>query len=148
MPVIVIGADHPLGAAVVEHLAARVGEVRAFVSDPRVGEVLRARGIKVAVGDVSDTSHVAGAALGAFAAVLVTPAAGDGRETAFAEAAAIPAAWGRAVAEAGVTRVIVLADEPPPLPDAIAEQVVVPVVGRPVGAVAAEVAAWDDLDHI
>ncbi len=60
MPVIVVGADTPQGRAVVEGLVEPGREVRAFVSDPIVGAELRDMGVKVALGDVSDDSHIQG----------------------------------------------------------------------------------------
>ena len=66
MPVIVIGADTPTGHAVVDALLPRRGEVRAFVSDPTEAAALKERGVKVAVGDVSDGSHIGGAATQGF----------------------------------------------------------------------------------
>ena len=60
MPVIVIGADTSQGRAVIEGLVEPGREVRAFVSDPAIGAELRELGVKVALGDVSDDSHVQG----------------------------------------------------------------------------------------
>ncbi len=107
MPVIVVGADTPTGEAIVGALLRRQGEVRAFVSDPAAGVRLREAGAKVALGDVSDASHVAGASLNCFTAVLVTRAATDRRERAFAAAPeAVYAGWAEALADAGVRRAI------------------------------------------
>lgn len=107
MPVIVVGADTPTGEAIVGALLRRQGEVRAFVSDPSAGVRLKEAGAKVALGDVSDASHVAGASLNCFTAVLVTRAAGDGRERAFAATPeAVYAGWAEALADAGVRRAI------------------------------------------
>ena len=72
MPVIVVGADTSKGRAVVEELVAPGREVRAFVSDPGAGAELRELGVKVALGDVSDDSHVQGACMNCFTAVLIT----------------------------------------------------------------------------
>lgn len=117
MPVIVVGADTPAGRAVVEALTPRPGEVRAFVSDPVVAEALRARGVKVAVGDVSDASHLEGAAADAFCAVLLVEAARDGRERAFApDEAGVVAAWAEAIVAAGVRRAIWVGLDAPPRP--------------------------------
>ena len=71
MPVIVVGADTEIGLASIEGLLARQGEVRAFVTDPAVGASLKERRVKVALGDVSDPSHIEAAALHCFSAVLV-----------------------------------------------------------------------------
>lgn len=89
-------------------------EVRAFVSDPDEGLRLRERGAKVALGDVSDDSHIDAAATQCFSAVLVTEAATDDRERSFAQdEPQVLKAWASAVA--GVRRVIwVYAGEPPP----------------------------------
>ena len=84
MPVIVVGADTPKGRAVIEGLVEPGREVRAFVSDPDAGAELRELGVKVALGDVSDDSHVQGACTNCFTAVLMTEAAFDGRERSFA----------------------------------------------------------------
>jgi hypothetical protein len=61
----------------------------------------------VATGDVSDESHVQGAASGCFTAVLVTEAARDERERAFAsDEVDVLRGWARAAEAAGVSRVI------------------------------------------
>lgn len=107
MPVLVVGADTPLGQHVVQQLAMSGGEVRAFVSDSAAGRRLKTLGVKVAVGDVSDASHVGAASLNAFSAVLVESSARDGRETAFADRPeGVIAAWLTALREARVRRVI------------------------------------------
>lgn len=121
MPVIVVGADTDLGAKVVTALLGRQGEVRAFISDPDAGEVMRKVGVKVAIGDVSDGSHIASAALNCFAAVLDPEAATDGRERAFAVTVdTVFAAWAEALRDAAVRRAIWLGDE---VPTAIARAV-------------------------
>ena len=107
MPVIVVGADTEPGRVVLEALLEPGREVRAFVSDEKVAEQLRALGVKVALGDVSDDSHLEGAATNCFSAVLITQAASDGRERSFAtSSASVLEGWARAVAAVGVTRVI------------------------------------------
>ena len=109
MPVIVIGADTPEGAAILPALEPASGEVRLFVSDPATGAELRKHG-KVAVGDVSDGSHVGGAALGAFCAVAIARAASDHRERNFAETpAAVYAQWADGLEDAGIGRIIFVA---------------------------------------
>jgi hypothetical protein len=109
MPVIVIGADTPQGAAILPALQPASGEVRLFVSDPEVGAALRRHG-KVAVGDISDGSHVGGAALGAFCAVAIACAASDRRERSFADTpAAVFAQWADGLQDAGISRVIFVA---------------------------------------
>jgi uncharacterized protein YbjT (DUF2867 family) len=98
MPVIVIGADTPVGEAVVDALIEPDREVRAFVTDTVAAENLRRRGVKVALGDVSDPSHVEGASTHCFSAVLVVAAALDQRERAFAEdARTVLEGWADAV---------------------------------------------------
>jgi len=54
MPVVVTGADQPLGRAVVLELADRGGDVRATVRSRAAAGALRAVGIRVFVGDLSD----------------------------------------------------------------------------------------------
>ena len=117
MPVIVVGADTEPGLAIIGALIDPGREVRAFVTDPGVVSELKAQGVKVALGDVSDDGHIEVAALHCFTAVLVTVAARDGRERSFAEGQLeVLAAWGRAVANAGVHRVIWVHDgELPPV---------------------------------
>ena len=84
MPVIVVGADTPQGRAVVEGLVEPGREVRAFVSDPIVGAELREMGVKVALGDVSDDSHIQGACTNCFTAVLIKRRRAISRERSFA----------------------------------------------------------------
>jgi hypothetical protein len=111
MPVIVIGADTLYGRAAIEALLPGVGELRAFISDPAELDELKRRGIKVAIGDVSDGSHVGGAAMRAFCAVAVPDAAFDDRERSFADTPeAVMAAWADGLRDAGIQRVIWLED--------------------------------------
>jgi NAD(P)H dehydrogenase (quinone) len=151
VPVIVLGADTELGRSVVAALLPRAGEVRAFVTDPESADSLRAQGVKVAVGDVSDGSHVGGAALGAFSAVLLAVSAEDDRERSFADTpAAVAAAWADGLGDAGVRRVIWVGDGdlPPPLHHPSWESAVVPTNERNAGEVAADVAALDAAETI
>lgn len=107
MPVIIIGADTALGDAAVDALVPRGGEVRAFVTDRTVAASLRQRGVKVAIGDVSDGSHVGGAAMRTFCAVVIPTAAVDDRERSFASTPArVVEAWAEGLADAGVRRAI------------------------------------------
>ena len=107
MPVIVIGADTAVGEAAVEKIVPAAAEVRAFISDLQQADTLRSHGVKVAIGDVSDSSHVEAAALNCFCAVLVAEAATDGRERSFAsDAQAVWEGWAAAVRNAGVNRTI------------------------------------------
>jgi len=115
MPVIVVGADTPQGRAVVEGLVEPGREVRAFVSNPTAGAELRDMGVKVALGDVSDDSHVQGSCTNCFTAVLVTEAARDERERSFAaNEQQVLEGWAAAAAASGVTRVIWVHDGEPP----------------------------------
>lgn len=115
MPVIVVGADTTTGRLVIDRLIKPGREVRAFVTDPDAAAELRERGVKVALGDVSDDSHVEGAALRCFSAVLVVEAAVDGRVRSFARTAdEVVSGWGTAVSRSGVQRVIWVTDRNPP----------------------------------
>jgi nucleoside-diphosphate-sugar epimerase len=141
MPVIVIGADTPAGSAIIEALAAPGREVRAFVSDPDVAAALKEQGIKVALGDVSDDSHVEAASLHCFSAVLVSEAARDGRERSFAATELdVLRGWARAVSAAAVRRVIWVHEGDPPRVDA-PEMATVSPEAEDVGG---RVAALDD----
>ena len=114
MPVIVVGADTFSGRAIIDSLYDPDREIRAFVSDVDVAQELKASGIKVALGDVSDDSHVEAAATACFSAVLIAEAASDDRERAFAtEPDGVLDGWARAVAASKVTRVIWVGLEPP-----------------------------------
>jgi nucleoside-diphosphate-sugar epimerase len=147
MPVIVVGADTPLGTVIVDHLLAPDREIRAFVTDPAAGSELRRRGVKVALGDLSDSSHVEGACLACFSAVLVMAAATDGRELAFASTAqGVLEGWAGAV-RSTVRRVLWVGDAVPPATD-VAETALVRVGGRDLSDVAREVAALDDAAEI
>jgi putative NADH-flavin reductase len=115
VPVIVVGADTSVGGHIVERFAGSDREVRAFVTDATVGAALRDRGVKVAVGDVSDDSHLAGACLNCFSAVLVMEAATDDRVRSFAaDIDSVLASWAAAVTAARVRRVIWVGDASPP----------------------------------
>lgn len=115
MPVIVVGADTEHGAAIIDRLHDPEREIRVFVSDEPRGLQLKNRGFKVAIGDVSDESHVEAAALRCFSAVLIAEAASDARERSFADTpSAVLQGWANAVSNSEVSRVIwVLAGEPP-----------------------------------
>lgn len=111
MPVIVVGADAPPGLDITAALAGRGGELRVFVTDAAAADHCRDLGAKVAQGDVSDASHVAGAIHDAFTAVFIAAAADDERERAFAaDAEAVYAAWGEAVQTAPPQRIIWVGD--------------------------------------
>lgn len=118
MPVIVVGADTGAGRAVIEEMADPRREIRVFVSDVDQATAYRSRGLKVALGDVSDESHVEAAARMCFTAVLISEAAEDGRERSFAEnASQVLEGWARAAKAAGVIRVIWVTDSDPPSTD-------------------------------
>jgi putative NADH-flavin reductase len=147
MPVIIIGADTEVGAAIVEALLPRQGEVRVFVTDPDAARDIKGRGAKVALGDVSDGSHIGAAALSAFAAVLIAEAVTDDRERSFAtDEDALFAEWAEALSEAAVHRAIWVGDDglPEPIAAAVAESATVAVANRAVAEIAAEVAELDE----
>ncbi len=105
---IVIGADTSLGDAIVPALAPESGELRVFISDPDRVASFRTRA-KVAVGDLSDGTHVGGASIGAFCAVVLASSAHDTRERTFAATPeAVFAQWADGLSDAGVRRVIVV----------------------------------------
>lgn len=152
MPVIVIGADTEHGRAIAGALGGRQGEVRAFVTDPDTAQTLRALGVKVAIGDVSDASHIEGAAYGAFSAVLVADAGLDDRERSFAPSYdALLKAWAEGLRDAGISRIIwVGPDEEAPRALA-ASGVPCPTVDtrkRSAAEVAVETVRLDDLSEI
>ena len=143
MPVIVVGADAPLGIQIVDALLPRAAEVRAFVTDRAVAAALKARRVKVAIGDVSDGSHVGIAAQHAFCAVLIGAAATDGRERSFASRAdEVITGWAQGLADAGTTRVVLVHGgevNPAPLRTAVSEFAAVSTIDRDEAAVIAEV---------
>lgn len=147
MPVVVIGADTPLGAATMDALLPRPGEVRAFVTSPEAAAALRGRGVKVALGDISDGSHVGGAALNAYCAVLIAEAAADDRERSFADTPqAVIAAWVDGLNDAAITRAIFVTADPgmTALAGLHAEQAVVTTGGKSTAEVVAEVSRLED----
>lgn len=153
MPVIVVGADTPLGELVADTLSGRGGEVRTFVTDPEAAGRLRSRRIKVAMGDVSDGSHVEAAALGCFTAILVGEAAVDRRQRSFSsDPAETTAGWLKAAAGAGVQRLIWLGDsaffDRVEARAAVPEVIAVAVEGRKPADLATEVAQLDDLGEL
>ncbi|MBK5268356.1 MAG: hypothetical protein JJE47_13065 [Acidimicrobiia bacterium] len=113
MPVLVVGADTPTGSAIIAALAGRDGELRCFVSDSTVAIELKSRSTKVALGDVSDGSHVGAAGINCFSMVFVTEAARDERVRSFASSPEeVFEQWQEAIEMAGVQRVIWVEDEP------------------------------------
>lgn len=149
MPVIVIGADTEYGLAVATALTERDGEVRAFVTDPESAQTLRRLGIKVAIGDVSDASHIEGASHQAFSAVLVADAGLDDRERSFsASYEALISAWAVGLHDAGISRIIWVGPDAHPPPAMVAtgaETVAIDVRERSIAEVAAEAVRLDDL---
>ena len=112
---IVVGADTVAGESILAGVRQTEREVRVFVTDESKAQNLRSLGYKVATGDVSDDSHVEGAALHCFSAVLVAEAADDDRERSFADTAEqVMRGWARAVTSAGVQRVIWVTEREPP----------------------------------
>ena len=146
MPVIVIGADTELGHAIVPALRPASGEIRLFASDAEAVDVYRTFA-KVAVGDISDGTHVGGAAIGAFCAIVIAAAATDGRERYFARSAdELFAQWADGLRDAGVTRCIVVgaADDLPErmhLDSVCEEYILVDTAGRATADIVAAVAA-------
>ncbi len=107
MPALVIGADTPQGAKIIAALEAREGELRAFVSTPEARSSFLARGIPAANGDVSDGSHVGGAAYGVFCAICISTATHDPRERSFAKTPAeVVAQWADGLRDAKIGRII------------------------------------------
>lgn len=149
MPAIVIGADTPVGREIVSMMLDRGGEVRAFVSRREAGDDLKRAGAKVAVGDLSDGSHIAAAAYQAFTAVLIEPALFDGRDLAFAGPASAPSLWVAALREAGVRRAIWIDHRPAvDVTDSAPEIQQVVAAGRNHREVAGHVADLNDLRHL
>lgn len=115
MPVVVTGADEPLGRAVVDALRARPGEVRAVVASRAGQRALVPLGVRTARCDLDDVDVLAAVLAGAH---TVVHAAGP------EPADTLPAVQ-EACAAAGVVRLLVVtgADVPgavPPGPDAVA----------------------------
>lgn len=118
MPVLVVGADTELGHAIVPALQPASGEIRLFASDPEAVAGYRDFA-KVAVGDVSDGTHVGGAAIGAFCAIVITAAARDERERHFVHSTdELFQQWADGLADAGISRVIVVGNRDD-LPDRV-----------------------------
>ena len=152
MPVIVIGADTEIGRAVVGALSGDASELRAFVTNVDDAVSLKASGVKVAVGDVSDDGHVSGAAYRTFCAILLSEAAIDGRERSFAsDSQAVVSAWGRALDQAGTTRAIWIGPEeldPTPVRDAVEQFVAVDPTGRSLAATVSDVIDLESATHL
>lgn len=115
MPVIVIGADSTHGMSILKGLYEPEREIRAFVTDDEVGAELKELGFKVALGDVTDESHVEAAAMRCHSAILIAEAASDDRERSFAhDPAEVLELWERAMLGASVNRVIWVSGGTPP----------------------------------
>jgi uncharacterized protein YbjT (DUF2867 family) len=142
VPLLVVGADHPIGAAVVRLTAAPDREVRAFVSDPEQAFQLKSMGAKVAIGDLSDEGHIGAAATRCFSVAFVIPALDDGRELAFADRPNSLIGWARAAEQASVTRVIWIGGGAPE--SRVPESAHVSDEGEP-DLIASRVAEIDDL---
>ena len=111
VPVLVVGADTPVGATIVNALTDREGELRCFVTDLDVAADLRSLPAKVALGDVSDGSHVGAAGLNCFSIVFICAAATDTRERAFCTTPAqVFEQWQEAITMAGARRIIWVED--------------------------------------
>ncbi len=135
-------------------LLGRQGEVRALVSDATAAPALKERGVKVAVGDLSDASLLGMAGRSAFSAVLVAEAAFDGRQFAFArDSSALFANWAEGLEEAGVRRVIWVRDRragagEKEIAPRVPEWAVVETEDRPPAEVAQEVSVLDELAEL
>jgi hypothetical protein len=151
MPVIVVGADTELGHAIVPALRPASGEIRLFASDAEAVTRYRAFA-KIAVGDISDGTHVGGAAIGAFCAIVIAAAATDERERHFAaDPTELFAQWADGLADAGIRRVILVGQELPPdnpLSQIDAEYLVVDTTDQAPSAVAVAVAAAEGAEKL
>lgn len=114
----IVGADTELGEALARAVTSPDREIRAFVTDPGAATRLKGLGVKVAVGDVSDVSHVAAASTDVFSMVLIATAAHDRRERSFlATPDQVLAGWAEAALDGRVRRVIwVGVRQPSPTP--------------------------------
>ena len=149
MPVIVVGADTSQGEEIVSSLASNAGEVRAFITNPDRAEPLRKQGCKVAIGDVSDGSHIQIAAFECFTAVMVSAAASDDRERSFAsDPEAVAGEWMEAISDAGIHRLIWIGSGPLPEPpdEQVCPEVVTLSGSRP--GFAQEVARLNELETL
>jgi uncharacterized protein YbjT (DUF2867 family) len=146
MPVIVVGADTPYGEAIVAALLSRGGETRAFATDPERAAALRTLGAKVAVGDLSDGSHVGAAAYNTFTAVFIEESVFDGRQFSFAtDATGVLQTWVGAIRDSGAQRVIWVGDSPPSFETPFAPEFAVVEPGnRAKEEIAVEVADLND----
>lgn len=142
MPLLVVGADHAIGEAIVRQTLAPNREVRAFVTDPARAAELKALGAKVAIGDLSDEGHIAAAATRCFAIAFVLDAIVDGRELSFADQRTVPGLWAAAARASGAKRVIWVGGDGPE--EGISEVATVAVTDRDPNEIAAEVAALED----
>ena len=143
MPVIIVGADTTLGDQIVEALLSEAAEVRVFITNPATAPDLKRRGAKVAIGDVSDSSHIGSAALHTFCAVLIAEAATDSRERSFANHAdEVISGWAAGLADAGTTRALLVDGEgldTTPLRAVMSEFVVISTYDRSWATIVADV---------
>jgi nucleoside-diphosphate-sugar epimerase len=147
--VIVVGADTAVGRSITTELSRHGGEVRAFITDPRAGDELRRSGCKVAIGDVSDGSHIEIAAYECFTAVLIAEASSDERERSFADSPqAVAEAWVRAIRAAGIQRMIWVGSTGLPDPPAPAPGMEVAVLSARRRGTAEEVARLNELETL
>lgn len=145
---IVVGADTRVGGSIIEALLSRDGEVRAFVTNQAVVERLKAKQVKVAVGDVSDSGHVGAAATRCFTAVLIEEAAEDDRERSFAgDAPSVQTGWLEAMRGAEVHRIIWVGRSGPASLEWV-EYATVDPTGADLTAIGAEVAALDEVAEL
>jgi hypothetical protein len=108
-----------------------------------VGDRLRQKGIKVALGDLSDQSHVAAACTNCFSAVLMVEAATDGRALSFAQTPQqVIVGWSASIKEARVRRAIWVGGESTPTGAAPEEVFISP--GPDISLLAEQVAALDE----
>ena len=144
MPVLVLGADTAVGEALMQTLSERDGEIRAFVTDVTVGAALKQQSVKVALGDVSDASHVGAAAIGCFSIVALSEAAHDNRERSFANTPEeVYDAWLEAIRDTNAQRVIWVG--PPPRNEIGADEVlVIDPQDREIDALATSIAVAED----
>jgi len=148
IPVLVIGADTDLGRALVPALRSDAAELRVFCSDPAAAEPYRGFA-KIAVGDISDGTHVGGAATGAYCAVVIAAAAHDARERAFAtDTESLFGQWAGGLAEAEVHRIIVVGErhlvpDPDPLSAACSDYHTVDTADRAIASVVDEIVSLE-----
>lgn len=108
MPVVLIGADAPVGSALVPRLIAKGSEVRAVVSGQAVADRLRELGAKVAVGDATNPDLLPAVLRDAHTVCHLVDGLFLGEEEYLPVIAGTTEAAVEAAQEAGVTRLILL----------------------------------------